>query len=132
MARYNVTVDDYRYGSVWYPTKDITHVNAREFFHNITHEIHEVIEQVEITTMSLDEPRIVIEILKKSDRKYVEFITQYEDTYGRCYTMNATDNLLKLGVTKVTFITLMGVYVFLDHPGQHLHVNARSKVICTL
>ena len=107
MAEYNITVDDYRNGFAWYPTKDVTPGNAREFFHNITHEIHEVIEHVEITTMSLKQPKIVIEGFKKPDRKYVEFITQYEDTYGRCYTMNATQELLSLGVTKVKFITLM-------------------------
>ena len=132
LKKYNITVDDYRYGSVWYPTEDIPPKNGREFFHEVTYEIHEVIEKIVISTMSLNRSKIEIEMQKELDRKYVKFTTQYVDTYGRCYTMNATEGLLRLGVKNVAFITRMGVYVFLDHPGQHLHGNSRSKVICKL
>ena len=128
MERYNITVDDYRYRSVWYPTENITLTNAKEFFHNITYDLEEIIEKVEISTMSLHESKIKIEPAEEFGKKYATFTTQYTDTYGRCYTMKATEKVLALGITKVTFVTLMGVYVFLDHPGQHLHVNSRSKV----
>ena len=104
-------------------------MTAREFFHEVTYELDEIIDEIEISTMSLVHPKIIIEITKTLDSKYVKFTTQYADTYGRCYTMNATEELLLLGITKITFITRLGVYVFLDHPGQHLHVNSRSKVI---
>ena len=132
LEKYNITVKDYRYASVWYPTEDITAISGRELFHDVTYEIHEIIEKIEISTMSLGHPKIVIEMLKELDRKYVEFTTQYSDTYGRCYTMNATESLLRLGITNVAFSTHMGVYVFLDHPGQHIHGNSRSKVILTV
>ena len=117
---------------MWYPSDDKSKINGREFFHEVTYEIHEIVDKIKISTMSLAQPKIVIEMLKELDRKYVEFITQYSDTYGRCYTMMATESLLRLGVTNVAFITRMGVYVFLDHPGQHIHGNSRAKVICRL
>ena len=125
---YNLTVDDYRYKSQWYPGKNITPKNAKEFFYNITYALDEVIEKIEISTMSLNESKIKLYPGKHLDITYATFTTQYTDTYGRCYTMNATEKVLSLGITKVTVVTLMGVYVFLDHPGQHLHVNSRSKV----
>ena len=126
---YNISVNDYRYGAKWYPRENITTKNARQFFHNITHELNEVIEKITISTMSLDKPKIKVVSGNRTDTKYATFTTQYTDTYGRCYTMNATEKVLALGITKVTFVTRMGVYVFLDHPGQHLHVNSRSKVL---
>lgn len=72
-------------------------------------------------------PKIVIDILK-APRQYVKFSTKYGDTFGRCYTMTPTEDLLGLGVTKITFISYIGVNIFLEHPGQHLHVNSRAKV----
>ena len=127
---YNISVDDYRYKFKWYPRKDITHQNAKELFHNITYELNEIIEKIEISTMSLEEPKLKVAPSREIDKKYATFTTQYTDTYGRCYTMNATNKTLALGITKVTIVTRIGVYVFLDHPGQHLHVNSRSKVRC--
>ena len=130
LARYNLSVSDYRDGNaVWYPTEKNDSYNARDFYHNITFEIDEVIEKIKISTMSLITPKVTITKFDKFKQKYVEFYTQYEDTYGRCYTLNATQELLSLRLKYVTFITKMGVYVFIEHPGQHLHGNSRSKVI---
>ena len=125
--------NDYRYNSVWYPTMNkTTSKNGREIFHDITHELHELIDIVEISTQSLARPKIVIDTQKELNKIYVEFSTKYVDTFGRCYTMKPARDLLDLGVTKVEFVSYIGVYVFLEHPGQHLHVNSRSKVICKL
>ena len=125
---YNISVDDYRYKSNWYPTKDINPENAKEFFHNITYGLYDVIHKLEISTMSLTTPKVQIAPKEEGSIEYATFFTQYTDTYGRCYTMVAKDAILALGITKVTIIARMGVYVFLDHPGQHLHSNSRSKV----
>ena len=122
-------MSDYRdKNAAWYPTNEASSEAAREFYHNITYDIDEVIDYVKISTMSLITPKVVIKNFESFKQKYVEFYTQYEDTYGRCYTLNATEALLSLRLKYVTFITRMGVYVFIEHPGQHLHGNSRSKV----
>ena len=128
VSKYNISVEDYRHRAIWYPNETDPNFNAKAFFHEITHEIHEIIEKIEISTMSMNKPKVVVEMLKELGQTYVEFTTQYEDTYGRCYTMSVTESLKILGITKIKFTTLLGVYIFLDHPGQHLHVNSRSKV----
>ena len=132
LKNYNLTVRDYRdKKAMWYPPKDTNFTDAREFFHNITYEIHEVIEKIKISTMSLKKSEAKIEITQFENFKqeFVEFHTQYEDTYGRCYTMNATQSLLRLSLKYVEFVARMGVYIFIEHPGQHLHGNSRSKVV---
>ena len=78
--------------------------------------------------MNVVSSKIVIDDFREFKQPYVEFYTQYEDTYGRCYTMNATERLLRLQLKYITFITRMRVFVFIEHPGQHLHGNSRSKV----
>ena len=128
LSKNNMTVSDYRHAAMWYPENYNTNLNAKGFFHEITHEIHEIIDRIEISTMSLNHSKVIVDILKEFGRKYVEFTTEYVDTYGRCYTMTVTDSLKSLVITKVTFITRLGVYIFLHHPGQHLHVNSRTKV----
>ena len=124
-----MSVDDYRgKTAMWYPPNNPHHVDGKEFFHNVTFEIHEVIDKIKISTMSLNASKIVIDDFREFKQPYVEFYTQYEDTYGRCYTMNATERLLRLQLKYITFITRMRVFVFIEHPGQHLHGNSRSKV----
>ena len=132
LKNHNMTVRDYRdKNAMWYPPQDANYTDAREFFHNITYEIHEVIEKIKISTMSLNksEAKIYITQFENFKQENVEFHTQYEDTYGRCYTVNATQRLLDLGLKYVEFIARMGVYIFIEHPGQHLHGNSRSKVM---
>ena len=129
---YNISVNDYRQKSNWYPTKDVTPENAKEFFHNITYDLNDVIHKLEISTMSLTKPKVRVAPIDEASKEYASFFTQYSDTYGRCYTMVAKDEVLSLGITKVTIVAKMGVYVFLDHPGQHMHSNSRSKVYINL
>ena len=125
-----MTAHDYRFQrAMWYPTNDMKIMDGKEFFQSVTFEMHEVIEKIKISTMSLDSPKIVINNFHKFTQKYVEFYIQYEDTYGRCYTINATESLLGLKLKYVEFVTRMSVYVFIEHPGQHLHGNSRSKVL---
>ena len=130
LKNHNMTAHDYRFQrAVWYPANDMKIMDGKEFFHSVTFEMHEIIEKIKISTMSLDSPKIVIDDFQNFTQRYVEFYTQYEDTYGRCYTMNATESLLKLKLKYVEFVTRMSVYVFIEHPGQHLHGNSRSKVL---
>ena len=121
---------DYRYGAVWYPKNNALSNNGRGIYRNITQELHEVIDTIEIVTQSLVTPKIVIDISTGLGRQYVKFSTKYSDTFGRCYTMMPLQDLLALEVTKITFINHIGVNIFLEHPGQHLHVNSRAKVLC--
>ena len=130
LKNHNMTADDYRFQrALWYPANDMKIMDGKEFFHFVTFEMHEIIEKIKISTMSLDSPKIVIDDFQNFTQRYVEFYTQYEDTYGRCYTMNATESLLGLKLKYVEFVTRMSVYVFIEHPGQHLHGNSRSKVL---
>ena len=125
-----MTAHDYRFQmAVWYPANDMKIMDGKEFFHTVTFEMKEIIEKIKISTMSLDSPKIVIDDFQNFTQRYVEFYTQYEDTYGRCYTINATESLLGLKFKYVEFVTRMSVYVFIEHPGQHLHGNSRSKVL---
>lgn len=128
LAKYNLTVKSYRRDAKWYPELHTKDFSAKDFFRKITFEIFEMIKKIEISTMNLRRPKVVVDVLKGLNKDYLEFDTQYTDTYGRCYTVQVTDNLKSLGITKIKFVTHLGVYIFLDHPGQHLHVNSRSKV----
>ena len=120
----------YRYGTVWYPKENSMSKTGKQIYHDVTQELHEVIDTIEISTQSLMAPKIVIDISNGLGRQYVNFSTKYGDTFGRCYTMTPTQDLLGLGVTKITFISYIGINIFLEHPGQHLHVNSRAKVLC--
>ena len=56
-----MSVDDYRgKTAMWYPPNNPHHVDGKEFFHNVTFEIHEVIDKIKISTMSLNSSKIVI------------------------------------------------------------------------
>ena len=78
LSYYNISEDDYRYKSVWYPTDDRRKsISGREVFHNVTYELHEIIDNIEMSTMSLIEPKININILKELDRRYVKFTVKY-------------------------------------------------------
>ena len=124
-----MTAKNYRHEAIWYPKRYDNHFNAKDFFLKSTYSLFEIIEKVEVSTMNLKKPKIILDVEDNLDKEYGKFITQFTDTYGRCYSMHVTEKLKSLGITKIKFVTKLSVYIFLDHPGQHLHANSRSKVI---
>ena len=88
LSKHNITFEEYKYEANWYPNETDLSFNVKAFFHEITHEIHEIIEKIEISTMSMNTPKVVVEILKELGQKYVEFTTQYENTYALSQNTN--------------------------------------------
>ena len=72
LETYNLSVSDYRdKNAIWYPNEEASSETARQFYHNITYEIDEVIEKIKISTMSLITPKVEIKKFNNFKQKFV-------------------------------------------------------------
>ena len=124
-------MDKYKYvndGS-FSPTKQSNDSDdPRELFQSITHDVNEIFIKIKVKTQSQDVPEIVIDYSKGVFTNDIIIKTKYYARFGRCFSIGPAEDIIKLGVYRITFETTMNIWVYFSHPGQFLHVNTNTKV----
>lgn len=100
-------------------------LQANQLLDVFTYNLTEILHQVIITTSNEAKPKIVIDLKSEYDGK---FVTKYDKTFGRCYSLELAPNVTLLGLTKIEFFAKLNIYIYLHHPGQYMDVDSKSKV----
>ena len=56
------------------------------------------------------------------------YVTKYDDIFGKCFSVEINPNIAKMGITKIEFYAKLNIYIYLHHPGQYMDVDSKSKV----
>ena len=56
------------------------------------------------------------------------YVTKYDQTFGKCFSIEINPNVTKMGITKIEFYAKLNIYIYLHHPGQYMDVDSKSKV----
>ena len=64
-----------------------------------------------------------------SDDPNANYVTKYDISFGRCYSVQLKPQVTALGVTKVEFRANLNIYIYLHHPGQYMDVDSKTKVM---
>ena len=121
-----LTQNDFRKGIIWYPKNSSNNIDGRDLFINVTTEVHEIIDEVIIGTMSTSKPLIVIDMSNDSDRTHVKVSTKYSYAFGRCYEFALEKEVIEEGIQKIKFITHMAIHLYFEYPGQYHYGNPRK------
>ena len=92
----------------------------------MSHNLSYLIKFIEISTADSARPKIKVPIRKKSEE--ATLVTKYDNTFGRCYSLQLDRSVTALGITKIEFSTRLNIYIYLHHPGQYMDVDSKSKV----
>ena len=129
---YGIEKAKYRKTGTYRPNNDTTESDLQEVFKAITYDVNEMLSRMEIVTSSLNTPYYVIDFTRNNFTKHLDITTKFWSTFGRCYSLHPNDDVLKLGVTAITFETSMNIYVYFGYPGQLMYANTKSKVSYTI
>ena len=129
---YGLQKSAYRDKGILYPVKNGTNTDPRAMFLNTTHNVEDIIIKIKMKTLSYDFPSYVIDFSKKDFSKNISVTTKFYHLFGRCYSIHPNNDVLKLGVTSIYFITRINVYVYFGYPGQFMYSNTKSKVLDNL
>ena len=66
--------------------------------------------------------------LNLSHEMDANYVTKYDQTFGKCFSIEINPNVTKMGVTKIEFYAKLNIYIYLHHPGQYMDVDSKSKV----
>ena len=129
---YGLEKRDYRSNGIFMPKTNKGEVDADGMFHSVTYEINEIVKQIVINTRFGNTSRYIVDFDKTNDSKLIDIETKYSPTFGRCYGLGFRNHILQQGVSHIDVFARLGIYIYLTHPGQFMHVNSNTKVITHL
>ena len=94
--------------------------DGEEIFRGLTYEVAEVVDSMTLYTLSpdvhtVDIPPDAREIRSRGLGAWREIL---HSTYGRCHSLELSENVTRLGIHVATMETWLDTYVFLHYPGQ--------------
>ena len=125
---YGLDRQNYVKGKTFYPANHGTGVDPRQMFNTITYNVSELFSKIVVRTLSHDEPKITIDFSSWNGSGRVILETKYSATFGRCYSIHLSDEIIQFGIISVAIETKVDIYVYFGYPGQFMHVNTKSKV----
>ena len=97
-------------------------------FDDITHNVDEVLFRVKITTLDQERRKIQESFSHSSmNLKSIKITTKYMNTLGKCYSVQPTSDIVKLGIIGITIVANIDVYIYMGYPGQFMF-NTRTRV----
>ena len=81
----------------------------------VTYNLTEIMKDIIVSTANITTPKIHLRLNQEKDAK---FVTKYDRTFGRCFSVQLEPQVTALEVLKVEFIANLNIYIYLHHPGQ--------------
>lgn len=105
-----------------------TSQSPQEVFRLVTFELHEIMKKISIRTTNYDSPKITLDMSMPNNDSIVTWNTKYKELFGRCYSMELSNLVTKMGIIQMTFKAKMGIYIYIHYPGQFNDFDSKTKV----
>ena len=93
-----------------------------EVFSEVTYGLDELLGK---TTVITENSKVVLDLTENS--KDVTLVEMNSKTFGRCYSIRLSNEIVNQGISELEFIAKMNTYVYFHHPGQFFQ-NTQSKL----
>ena len=128
---YGLTVYDYRSNGKYYPEMlGNGTMDSKSFFRLVTHNLSEILMELSFSTLSKENYLLneVLGVRREFNYSLILVTTKYTPTFGRCFSIQPKDHVVKLGIIKITMKTRMNSYVYFGYPGQFQY-RTKTKVL---
>ena len=116
----------------YFPLNDSNGHNGSIIFESVTHNIHDILKQIDVLTRSGWKSAFVIKFEKNNHSEHIDVEIKYWPSFGRCYSLSLKQHILNQGINFIGFTSRVGIYIYLTYPGQFTHPNSKTKVISVL
>ena len=127
LNHYGINKQKYRTKGHFTPNNKSENIDPRKVFNSITHDVTELLHSVKIYPLDRH-VKFTTDFDELNHTQYIKITTKYWHNYGRCFSIQPKDHVLKTGVTIIDIIARMNVYVYFGYPGQFMY-NTKTKVI---
>lgn len=134
LEEYGLKKKDYRKRGHYLPKNgkdynDTWQHSGTEIFNNVTHDIREILHELVIRTKNSNTTRYIIDFEEKDIFKYVDIVTKFWPSFGRCFNILPKKNVVQQGITRIETRARISIYIYLGYPGQFMHSNSKTKVL---
>ena len=113
----------------YFPLKDLNGRSASMIFQSVTHDVDDILQQIDVLTRSGWKSAFVINFEKNNYSEQIDVEIKYWPSFGRCYSLKLKQHILDQGINFIAFTSHVGIYIYLTYPGQFTHPNSKTKVI---
>ena len=127
---YGIDKKAYQRKGVYSPSNNNKDTDLRAIFNAITYDIDEVLSRIVIRTNSntSQQTKFTIDFEGSNFTEHIAITTKYWPVYGRCFSINPKDHVLKKGVINIDLMARIDIYIYFGHPGQFTYKSTTSKV----
>ena len=97
-------------------------------FERFTFSLSEMMYDIVVTTTDSREPTTRIAFDAPLDERQAVWTVNYDENFGRCYSMQLAQEVTVRNVIDVIFRSKISIYVYLHHPAQKMDVDSKTKV----
>ena len=130
LEKYGIDRTNYTFNGDFTPSKNTNKsISLRDIFHSISYEVEDILFSVTIFTLDRKNSMFTVNFDGSNtyDNEIVEVGTKYWNSYGRCYSIRPSNQIIQLGVKIMDFVARMNIYVYFGYPGQYMY-NTKVKV----
>ena len=133
LKQYGMNKKDYRQNGGYQPKggkgyNDTGQNSRAEIFNEVTHEISDILNELVIQTRNANTSLFILNFNGGYDSEYVDIVTKYWPSFGRCYSITPKKYLVQQGITRIVAKARLSIYIYLGYPGQFMHSNSKTKV----
>lgn len=103
-------------------------MDIRRLFQEATYEFAEIVDSVILSTASITNGTVVIDIQEGANTSYFKVVTKPDSYFGRCYSLEFSQEATRLGISDIILVTFLSVYIYLGPAGQLLEIDTKTKV----
>ena len=128
LRQYEMEKRKYVSEGVYIPPNYTPEVDFRKHFEAVTHDIDEVLFSISIYTNSRNNSVFTTDFGTKNFTQHISITEKYYHYFGRCFSINPRDHVLRFGVNAIKIVGRLKIYIYFGHPGQFTYSNTKSKV----
>ena len=125
---YGLNKTTYRSRGIYISNNNNQSYDLRTIFNSSTHTINELLNYLTIVTRDRKYSRLNIIFNETNASNILNITTKYWYNLGRCYSFHPNDKVLKFGIIRFDFVSLIDIYIYFGFPGQFMHPNTKTKV----
>ena len=128
LSYYGMDKSSYRNYGNYVPSKNGANSDLREIFNSITYDISKVLSRIKIvTSLGVGDVVHIVPFDGSRNTGTIYVATKYHGTFGRCFSIQPTENIVQQGVKILEVKARMAIFLYFGYPGQFMY-NTHTKV----
>ena len=124
LAQFGINPRKYQRGNYSQPLGEP--LKPRDMYDAVTFKLSEMLKSVRLSTWDAEKGSLTVNVTSNTD--LFKWRVKPTMLFGNCFSMEISPKASAYGLTDITFVAFMDIFIYLHHPGQVWNYDTKSKV----